>query len=134
MNKQEIVLAKINIIEILMLFLIDEETVDYPMGVRQSATIVFPENSKKSRNRAREKKKRTKRKRQRTLQSKEQNETDDDDDEDDDEDIDDNHDGDNKSDTEQERNDDSGDSCAEGKILHLKDMDPTKDCYNLCLV
>ena len=112
-----------------MLSLIDEETVDYPMGVRQSATIVFPENSKKSRNRAREKKKRTKRKRQRTLQSKEQNETDDDDDED--EDIDDSHDGDNKSDTEQERNDDSGDSGAEGKMLHLKDMDQIKDFYEL---
>ena len=104
-------------------FIADEETVDYPMGVRQSATIVFPENTKKSRNRMREKRKRTKRKRQRTLQSKEQNETDDDDDEDDeDDDVDDTHDADNKSDTEQERNDDSADSCAEGKI----------QIYNLC--
>ena len=104
-------------------FIADEETVDYPMGVRQSATIVFPENTKKSRNRTREKRKRTKRKRQRTLQSKEQNETDDDDDEDDeDDDVDDTHDADNKSDTEQERNDDSADSCAEGKI-QIYDLD-----------
>ena len=92
---------------------IDEETVDYPMGVRQSATIVFPENSKKSKNRMREKRKRTKRKRQRTLQSKDQNESDDDEDDEDD-DLDDNLDGANKSDTEQEGNDDSGDSCGEG--------------------
>ena len=50
------------------------------MGVRQSATIVFPENAKKSRNRMNEKYKKTKRKRQRTLQSKGPNETDEDED------------------------------------------------------
>ena len=95
----------------------DEETVDYPMGVRQSATIVFPDDSKRSRNRKSEKRKRTKRRRQRTLQSRDRadNDTEDDEDEEDEDDDDDqNEEGEAKSDAEQERIEDSGDSWLEG--------------------
>ena len=107
------------VLRLIFFLTLDEETVDYPMGVRQSATIIFPENSRKSRNRMSEKRKRTKRKRQRTLQSKDQNESDDDEDEEDeDEEVDDFPDRELKSGTEQDRNEDSGDSCAEGTLRY----------------
>ena len=89
------------------------------MGVRQSATIVFPENTKKSRHRMNEKYKKTKRKRQRTLQSKGPNETDEEEEHDDEDELDDDFDEEAKSDYEQERNDDSGESCGEGIFLNV---------------